>query len=490
MDTNCNKIQENGLQRSASWRDGSRKRSYIPIRNIADSSKPGVPNSRSTIRSLGDLVDHNEDFFELIPPVDVFEDPSAASSDTTNEVKESISKTDPNSMCGQAVRKSERTERSSLKELSSISDKQIDSLTAENREVIKQANTHMPKAIAKSKSNESVSKGKINKKSGVQLKRCLSLYERKRNPHFCKDYLFTKKENSNFCWTFGVLNSGSCVNETAFEKDTPIKDTDRQINMTVDKLSTGCRSSKTKDTSTNKICTGRRISPTPEKSDAVGCISKKPDRPDAGHRMLMTNETEADKDQTSTIASVTSGSMMSSTISLESGSSSELDFDDLTPSSIPFRNSAIISPRQSLIPVLIRPRSATLCVNMNFSKNKGNQGTTILKHERKLQKSVSLYEKTFSSCNTGSSSVSIRIREIVKSVGSRESSSCSSVDDVFMTPSKLGKSKSVSKNATKYKGVCIRGVCVWGGGGYWQFETIFIVSYDLGYPYVSLKNVS
>ena len=429
MDKKDKDVQQTGVKHALSASGRSKTHSCIPVRKITETLKPGA---RVTIRSLNDLDNLTEDFFELLPlpqinvTADLDKENDVFDKETSHARAAGFRKRAKsfNEKLSVQVDRGKKQGLHKVKEhLSSLS-KNIDSLTTNKEEVVKASNTKMPAAFPRSKTTHSLYENQT-KKLGVQLKRCLSLYDRKRNPHFCTNHVSSETDEISRQWGYGIVKSGPLAVESRMRKEKSRPWTGSPI--TPDRLKTERRTS----TASERSAVERRASTTLEMSRTEREISSTLDRGE-------------DTDRTSTMTSVTSGSMMSSTLSLESGDSSELDFDTLILCNGSTANSPAAA-RQSLIPKPIRPRSATLCVNNGINRERRHDGLVHVKQtqERKIKRSLSMYEKKVSSFSDGS--VSIRIRQTIRSGSVHASeSSHSSLDDVFSVAPTSSKIKAVS----------------------------------------------
>ena len=299
-------------------------------------------------------------------------------------------------------------------------------MTSNNEEVIRSSNTQMTRGVPKSKSTDSVGEGKI-KKSGVQLRRCLSLYDRKRNPHFCKDRVLIPKEENKSRRAFGLI-----ADENVLKKERTMPVTDGRVIANKPTRTNLQR----RQTMPDKVNNAHEMSValcTPNCNQKRKIIETW--KPPRGVESDVSEEVE----NLSTITNGTSRSMVSSTVSHESDSSSELDFDALVPIKLSSRNSDSKSTRHSLIPRRVRPRSATLSLSDGIVNDYIGNELKASRQGRNLTRSISWYEKRITSFSNGTE-VSIKIRESVSS----SESSYSSTDDVFLTMPKATKAKAVS----------------------------------------------
>lgn len=463
-------MQQAELRRSKSWRQTERTKSNIPVRKYSTDKKHSCP--QLMIRSLSDL-DDLRDLKEFVSMADVVED-SPVGPDTVTSAVEDADETEKTQnaakvcSCNAEVAKADIStgnvvkclvdtknaaavlkakscpikdlklneviegKKSGLSKLSSINENHIDDLTGANEEVIRSSNKHMPEGIPKSKSTDAVVEGRI-KKSGVQLKRCLSLYDRKRNPHFCKDTVLEDKGNYSVRYAFG-----SAVKERIMKED---KLNPKAYCQSLTSAKSPRINNKQAGGGPYKMHKGQNIGKTEE---PLNDRQKNKMHEKAHPRSSIASDLSEETDRTSTITSLTAGSMMSSTLSLESGSSSDLDFDALVPIETSSRDLCLKSPRQSLIPKPIRPRSATLCIGENIIKDNISDVIKEFRQGRRIERSISLYGKRVSSFGNGSS-VSIKIHESIKSLSSSESS-CDSTDDVSLGSPRFTKEKAVSVN--------------------------------------------
>ena len=418
-------VHKSGMKHPLSVSGRSKTHSGIPVRKITESESPKL-GARITIKSLNDLDSLTEDFFELLPQVNI-----------TSQITEDESGDKTNAMVKRPTHDFTRRSKSFNEKLNtqidrrenhgsckfkdnlSSTNKSIDSLTTNKKETLKIANTKRPAAIPRSKTTHSLYENQ-NRMLGVQLKRCLSLYDRKRTPHFCANHILSEKDETVPSLDYTSVKSGPVALANIMKKDTaPIKRS-RSSSMKAEVKKTD------RSRSQSEISEADRLTP-----DRL--------RTDRAIELLLERGEETDITST-----VTSGSAMSSTLSLESGGSSELDFDALLQS----QESGKKSPhRLSMIPKPVRPRSATLCL-MSNGMNRERQDNGILNQgeDRKVKRSVSLYERKVSSFSDGSTSVSIRIRETVRADSGQAStsSSYSSLDDVFSRSPASSKLKSVS----------------------------------------------
>ena len=403
----------------------SKTHSGIPVRKITETDSPKL-GARITIKSLNDLDSLTEDFFELLPQVNIVSNLATEdeSGDKTNVMVnrpthfKRRSKSFNEKMNTQIDRRENHGSCKFKDNLSSTSTS-IDSLTTNKKETLKIANTKRPAAIPRSKTTHSLYENQ-NRMLGVQLKRCLSLYDRKRTPHFCANHTLSEKDETVPSLDYTSVKSGPVALANTMKKDkAPIKRS-RSSSMKAEVKKTDRPRSQSERSEADRLT---------------------PDRLRTNRAIDMLLERGDDTDITSTI---TSGSAMSSTLSLESGGSSELDFDALVQS----QESGKKSPhRLSMIPKPIRPRSATLCLMGNGMSRERQDNEAFNQAEgRKVKRSVSLYERKVSSFSDGSTSVSIRIRETVRADSGQASasSSYSSLDDVFSRSSGSSKLKSVS----------------------------------------------
>ena len=456
--------RESELRRSKSWREGGHRKTPSRVRSPGTTS-----NSRLTIKSLSDLDDLSEEFYEFVPCVDTGTDSAFMESVTGSENKplgtKRVDKFVANftDECNEdAVTKdtldgkptqtawtddakfrntktpetaTSRSDKSGLTKSSLVNEYNIDKMTDDNEEVVKLGNTQQrPRGGGKPKRSVSVGEGKLPQKIGsVQLRRCLSLYDRKRNPHFCKEHTASANKDNK-----PVRDSGfTCVangNSVKKAKTMPVTDgritpvkttwTNRQRQrMTPDKVNT-----------THGITAGRR-SPNCQK---VRKLTKSIASPRDDVHYSKTNM-ESEK------ANGTSRSRGSSILSRGSDSSSELEFDSLVPLKLGSANSGSKSPARqpSLIPRPVRTRSTTLCLGEEVINGYLNNGLKSFRQDKNsLKRSTSWYEKKVSASHNGTE-VCIKIRESVASVSSSESS-FSSLDNVFSSKSTSTASQIVS----------------------------------------------
>ena len=444
--------RESELRRSKSWREGGHRKTHSRVRRPGTTSR-----SRLTIKSLSDLDDLGEDFYEFVPCMDTGTDSAFMESvtgsenkplgtkrvdkfvenftDTCNEIVETkdsrldgkptqIAWTDEAKFRNTKTPEptTSRSDKSGLTKSSLVNEYNIDKMTDDNEEVVKLGNTQQrPRGGGKPKRSVSVGECKLPQKIGsVQLRRCLSLYDRKRNPHFCKEHTASANKDNK-----PVRDSGfTCVangNSVKKAKTMPVTDghvtpvkttwTNRQRqHMNPDKVNT-----------TRGIAAGRR-SPNCQN---VRKLTKSVASPRDDVHYSKTN-IESEK------SNGISRSRGSSIISRGSDSSqSELEFDSLVPLKLGSANSGSKSPRQpSLIPRPVRPRSTTLCLGEEVINGYLNNGLKAFRQDKNsLKRSISWYEKKVSASHNGTE-VCIKIRESVASVSSSESS-FSSLDNVF-----------------------------------------------------------
>ena len=416
-------VPKSGMKHTLSVSGRSKTHSGIPVRKTTESESPKL-GARIIIKSLNDLDSLTEDFFELLPQVNISSQVTEdESGDKTNAlVKRPTHFTRRsksfNENLNTQIDRTENRGSCKFKDNLSSTNKSIDSLTTNKKETLKIANTKRPAAIPRSKTTHSLYENQ-NRMLGVQLKRCLSLYDRKRTPHFCANHILSEKDEAIPSLDYTSVKSGQVAIANTMKKDTaPIKRS-RSSSMKAEVKKTDSPRSQSERSEVDRLT---------------------PDRVRTDRAIDMLLERGEDTDITST---VTSGSAMSSTLSLESGGSSELDFDALVQS----QESGKKSPhRLSMIPKPIRPRSATLCLSNGMNHERQDNGILNQAVDRKVKRSVSLYERKVSSFSDGSTSVSIRIRETVRADSGQASasSSYSSLDDVFSRSSGSSKLKSVS----------------------------------------------
>ena len=453
------------LRRSKSWWDGRGKPYHLPVRKRVSGMKP-IGNSRLTIKSLSDLDDLGEEYYEFVPYMDTddaFTEPVLPGSENktfrtenaeyvvksvTDGIKDEpvVAADGKPTHCSNAfgdsdgdteLRKTKTPpptssgDKSGLNKLSMVNEKNIDKMTSDNKEVDNDhqlGNTQMTRGVCKSKSTSTVGEGRV-KKTGVQLRRCLSLYDRKRNPHFCKDHLRTSNEDDKSMRDFGFITNRNILKKDKIMPVTDGRNTSRSTHNKIDRTPVKRRNTMPDKVNTAHAMSAERYSP--------NCHQKRKS-PETWKPLRDVNYSSMGSEK----SNGTSRSRVSSTISIGSDGSSELDFDSLVPVRLSSRISGSKSPRQSLIPRPVRPRSTTLCLGDASVNDYLSNGLKTFRPGNNLKRSISWYEKRVSSSSNGTE-VCIKIRESVASISSSESSAFSSTDDVFSTKPKSTEIKTI-----------------------------------------------